>query len=67
MPLKRILAAAAVVAVIVWFVSAPSIPGWLLAIVGIAAIPLAIRAGVKQKRLERHIARSVWRSARGVR
>jgi hypothetical protein len=67
MSLKRMLACAAVVAVVALFLSAPSIPGWLIAVLGIAAIPLGIRAAVKQKRLERDIVRSLWRSARGVR
>jgi hypothetical protein len=43
-------ASPSLVAVMIWWLSASSIPGWLLAVLGLAVIPLGIRATVKQKR-----------------
>lgn len=38
------------------------LPGWLVAIVVMAAVPLGLRAGVRQKRMERDLVRAGWRA-----
>jgi len=38
------------------------LPGWLVAIVVMAAIPLGFRASVRQKRMERDLTRAGWRA-----
>jgi hypothetical protein len=37
-----------------------AVPGWALAIIIVIALPLGIRASVKQKRLERQLVRAWW-------
>jgi hypothetical protein len=39
-----------------------SLPGWLIAIVVITALPLGLRASMRQKRMERNLMRAGWRA-----
>jgi hypothetical protein len=39
-----------------------TLPGWLVAIVVIAALLLGFRASVSQKRMERDLVRAGWRA-----
>lgn len=59
--LGRTIASVAIVAALVSWLSGPFVPGWLVAIAVVAAIPLGLVASVKQKRMERHFVRAWWR------
>ncbi len=58
--ISRISIGVALFVVMVWWLSGIAIPGWLLIVVLVVAMPFAIVAGVEQKRMERKLARSVW-------
>ncbi len=52
----------AVVGTLVLWLSGPLVPGWLVVIAVVAAIPLGFSASAKQKRMERDWMRAGWRS-----
>jgi len=58
----RALVGLAVCAGLVVALSATDLPGWVLGAVVAATLVLAIPLGVKRNRLERNLARSVWRA-----
>jgi hypothetical protein len=58
---RMFVVGAAIVAVLLWLGSS-SVPGWVVAAFVVVIVPLGIVAGVKQKRMERHLARRFWKA-----
>lgn len=52
----------AVCGALVWAMSMTTIPGWILGAVVAATLVLAIPLSVKRYRVERNLARMVWRA-----
>lgn len=50
-----------VVAAFLLALSGPHIPGWLLGVAVVIAIPWGVTASVRQKRMERDFVRRFWR------
>ena len=59
--LPRTVAWVAVVGVLVLWLSGPFVPGWLVVIALVAAVPMGFVASSKQKRMERDWVRAGWR------